>query len=125
MATVTKNKKQEIEVFDEQTYETRRLDVDKIGAFLKFVRVDTPSEYWEGTHREGVSMPRWELAEIINKQLGRGEKRITEAVIARIENMKNMNGGYWNRIMQICRGLEVTISFHHRRNRFALRWSGE
>lgn len=100
-----------VEVTDLRTFRVRQIDLEKLGAFLRLVREDTPSESGDG------SLSRSELSELINKtaRLNR-ERPISIGIVARIEDGLNILGGHFLRIRQILRALDLRVSVVNRRD---------
>ena len=107
MATKTRKKKKPYGVIakDQRTGRVNQVEFSAIGDFIWNVRLDTPSE-----EREMASMSRRELADVINANLDEGEYEIGIGTIANIERGVNLHLGYWDRIIQLSKALEITIT---------------
>ena len=96
-----------IDIKDKKHGGTDRIEHDRFGGWLHECRLGTASEQ----RGDEYHLSRRELCEIINDDLPEGETPISQAIIMNIELGRNVHQGYWDRVMQICRGLEIEITF--------------
>lgn len=109
--TPVRQPRPKIEVTDLRTFRVRQIDLEKLGAFLRLVREDTPSATGDG------SLSRSELSEQINQVAKANRERpISIGIVARIEDGLNILGGHFLRIRQILRALDLRVSVVNRRD---------
>ncbi len=84
-----------------------------LGTTIRSIRESTPSDFnWR--RKAWKSMSRRDLANRINARKI-GGRPITEAIIARIENNKNVLEGHMLRIRQVLEGLQLELHLTKRK----------